>query len=108
MGPGDDLIVTSGCQQALVLWQRVLVRAGDKIAVEDPLYPGVKNLFLCAGAHVVGVRVGRDGIDLDNQQRVLEKERPKLLVVAPNFQNPTGATMPLAARKALLPMVRAA
>jgi DNA-binding transcriptional MocR family regulator len=108
MAPGDDLIVTSGCQQALDLLQRVLVRAGDKIAVEDPVYPGVKNLFLCAGAHVVGVQVGRDGIDLDDLQRVLERERPKLLVVTPNFQNPTGATMPLPARKALLQMVRAA
>ena len=108
MGPRDDLIVTSGCQQALDLLQRVLVRAGDKIAVEDPVYPGVKNLFLCAGAQVVGVPVGRDGIDLEALQRVLERERPKLLLVTPNFQNPTGATMPLAARKALLQMVRAA
>src|SRR5260370_11406109 len=108
MGPGDDLIVTSGCQQAVDLLQRVLVRAGDKIGVEEAVYPGVKNLFLCAGAHVVGVPVGRDGIDLDNLQRVLEKERPKLLVVTPNFHNPTGAPMPLAARKTLLQMVRAA
>ena len=57
MGPGDDLIVTSGCQQALDLLQRVLVRAGDKIAVEDPVYPGVKNLFLCAGAQVASYMI---------------------------------------------------
>jgi 2-aminoadipate transaminase len=108
MGPGDDLIITSGCQQALDLLQRVLVRAGDKIAVEDPVYPGVKNLFLCAGAQVVGVRMGLDGIDLEDLDRTLSEQRPKLLVVTPNFQNPTGATMPPQARKALLQMVRAA
>src|SRR5258708_2574540 len=108
MGPGDDLIVTSGCQQALDLLQRILVRAGDKVAVEDPVYPGVKNLFSRAGAQVTGVRVGPDGIDLDDLQRVIEREKPKLLVATPNFQNPTGATMPAHNRTALLQMVRAA
>src|SRR6266849_6647555 len=108
MGPADDLIVTSGCQQALDLLQRTLVRAGDKVAVEDPVYPGVKNLFLRAGAQVTGVRMGPDGIDLDDLQRVLDREKPKLLVVTPNFQNPTGATLPAHKRTALLQMVRAA
>ena len=108
MSPGDDLIVTSGCQQALDLLQRVLAPAGTKVAIEDPVYPGVKNLFLCAGAQVTGVRIGPDGMDLDDLERILERERPKLLVVTPNFQNPTGATMPPHSRKELLRMVRAA
>jgi 2-aminoadipate transaminase len=108
MGPGDDLIVTSGCQQALALLQRVLVRTGDIVAIEDPVYPGVKNLFASAGAQTAGVRMGLDGIDLDDLQRTIERERPKALVVTPNFQNPTGATLPLASRQALLRMTRAA
>jgi len=108
MGPGDDLIVTSGCQQALDLLQRALVRPGDTVAVEDPVYPGVKNLFLGAGAHLTGVRMGPDGIDLDDLRRVLERERPKLLIVTPDFQNPTGATMPAVSRKELVQMARAA
>ncbi|HTM51461.1 MAG TPA: PLP-dependent aminotransferase family protein [Bryobacteraceae bacterium] len=108
MSAEDDLIVTSGCQQALDLLQRSLVRPGDKVAVEDPVYPGVKNLFLRAGAQVAGVRMGRDGIDFDDLERVLETEKPKLLVVTPNFQNPTGATLPVEARRQLLERVRAA
>jgi 2-aminoadipate transaminase len=108
MGAGDDLIVTSGCQQALALLQRVLVRTGDTVAIEDPVYPGVKNLFSSAGAQTTGVRIGPDGIDLDDLQRTLERERPRALVVTPNFQNPTGATMPLAARQALLRIARSA
>ena len=108
MGPGDDLIVTSGCQQALDLLQRILAPAGTKVAIEDPVYPGVKNLFLSAGAQVAGVRIGSNGMDLEDLERILERERPKLLVVTPNFQNPTGATMPLQSRKELLRMVRAA
>ena len=108
MGPGDDLIVTSGCQQALDLLQRILVKSGDTVAMEDPVYPGVKNLFALAGAHAAGVRMGPDGIDLDDLQRTLDKDQPKVLVVTPNFQNPTGATMTLQSRKALLTMTRAA
>ena len=77
MGPGDDLIVTSGCQQALDLLQRILVKAGDTVAMEDPVYPGVKNLFALAGAHAAGVRIGPDGIDLDDLERTLDKDRPE-------------------------------
>ena len=108
MGPGDDLIVTSGCQQALDLLQRIIVKAGDTVAIEDPVYPGVKNLFSFAGARAVGVRIGADGIDLDDLARIFERDRPKALVITPNFQNPTGATMPLQARQTLLRMARAA
>lgn len=108
LAAGDDLMITSGVQQALDLLQRALIRGGDKVAVEDPVYPGVKNVFQCAGARLTGVRVGPDGIDLEDLERTLDTDRPKALVVTPNFQNPTGATMPLGARKALQQMARAA
>ena len=101
-GAGDDLIVTNGCQQALDLIGRVLLRPGDKVVVEDPVYSGVKSLFLAAGAQLIGVAVGADGMDVDALQNVLERERPRLIVVTSNFQNPTGATLPVAARAKLL------
>ena len=101
-GPGDDLIVTNGCQQALDLIGRVLLRPGDKVVVEDPVYPGLKSLFLEAGAQLIGVPVGADGVEVDALQSALERERPRLMVVTSNFQNPTGATLPVAARAALL------
>ena len=101
-GPGDDVMITNGCQQALDLIRRVLVRPGDRVGLEDPVYPGLKNLFLQAGADLCGVPVGAEGIDLERLQRV----RPKLLMVTPNFQNPTGATIPLESRKSILRMSR--
>jgi len=101
-GPGDDLIVTNGCQQALDLMVRVLVRAGDSVVAEDPVYTGVKNLVAGVGGRLVGVPVGSEGLDVGQLERVLERERPRFVVVTPNFQNPTGATLPLAARRALL------
>ena len=100
--PGDDLLVTNGCQQALYLLRRVLVRPGDTVALEDPVYPGLKNLFSGRHLRLLGVPVGPQGVDPDYLDRFLARERPRLLVVTPNFQNPTGATLPLAARQALL------
>jgi len=100
--PGDDLIVTNGCQQSLDLIGRVLLRPGDKVVVEDPVYPGLKSLFLEAGAQLIGVPVGAGGIDIEQLTAALDRERPRLIVVTSNFQNPTGATLPIAARAALL------
>jgi 2-aminoadipate transaminase len=106
--PGDDLIITNGCQQALDLIGRVLLRPGDTVAVEDPIYTGLKNLLTGMGAQLCGVPVGPEGIDPAQLERVLERERPRFLVVTSNFQNPTGATLPLPARHAILSAARKA
>src|SRR3954454_14826656 len=106
-GPGDDLIITNGCQQALDLIGRVLVRPGDAVALEDPVYPGLKNLLTGMGAQLLGIPVGPHGIDIAQLDRVL-RERPRFIVVTSNFQNPTGATLPLAARLELLESAAAA
>jgi 2-aminoadipate transaminase len=106
--PGDDLIITNGCQQALDLIGRVLLRPGDTVAVEDPVYTGLKNLLTGMGARLVGIPVGTEGMDVAQVERLLERERPRFLVVTTNFQNPTGATMPLAARRGLLEAASAA
>jgi 2-aminoadipate transaminase len=105
-GPGDDLIVTNGCQQALDLIGRVLLKPGDCVAVEDPVYTGLKNLLAGTGAQLAGIPVGADGIDIAHLERVLEREQPRFLVVTSNFQNPTGATLPMASRRALLEAAR--
>lgn len=107
-GSDDDLVITNGCQQALDLLGRVLLRAGDAVVVEDPIYPGLKNLLAGMGVRLVGIPVTQDGLDVTQLSRVLENERPRLIVVTPNFQNPTGATMPVAARLALIDSARAA
>ena len=107
-GPEDDLIVTNGCQQALDLIGRVLLRPGDAVAVEDPVYGGIKNLLAGMGARLVGIPLGPEGLDVSHLARVLERESVRCLVVTPNFQNPTGLTLPLAARHELLEAARAA
>jgi len=98
----DDLIVTNGCQQALDLLARVLLRPGDSVVAEDPVYTGLKNLLAGMGANLIGIPVGADGLDVSRLERVLSREKPRFIVVTPNFQNPTGATLGLADRRALI------
>ena len=100
--PSDDVMVTSGCQQALDLIRRVLVQPGEKILVEEPVYPGLKNLFLEAGAELTGIPVHAGGMDLAQVERSLAKSRYKALVVTSNFQNPTGATLSREGRESIL------
>jgi 2-aminoadipate transaminase len=111
-GPDDDILITSGCQQAFDLMQRVLASHGETVLLEDPVYPGLRNVFLRGGARVagipVGVPIGEQGVDVDTLARMMEKERPRLVVLTPNFQNPTGTTMPEASRLAVLAMARRA
>ena len=103
----DDILITNGCQQALDLLRRALVRPGEKVALEEPVYPGLKNLFLEAGADLIGIPTGTDGIDLYALQRAFDSGA-RVLVITPSFQNPTGATVPSANRVEVCRMARAA
>ncbi len=105
----DDVVITNGCQQSLDLIQRILcTNNGSTVLIEDPVYSGLRNVFVTGGTRVVGVPVGPQGIDIDALARAIQRERPRALVVTPNFQNPTGATLPLAARQAILRLTREA
>jgi 2-aminoadipate transaminase len=108
MRPGDDLMITSGCQQALDLVRGVLLRPGDRVVVEEPVFPGLKNLFVKGGAELVGIPVNADGVDLLQLERALAKAAAKAVVVTSNFQNPTGATLSRDARTTVLRLARAA
>jgi DNA-binding transcriptional MocR family regulator len=106
-GDDDDILITNGCQQAVDILRRALTQPGMKVAIEEPVYPGLRNLFVDAGAELIGVPVTGEGIDLYALQRALSAGA-KVVVVTPSFQNPTGATIPAAARTALAAMTRAA
>jgi 2-aminoadipate transaminase len=99
---GDDVLITTGCQQALDLIQRVLTPAGSAVVVEDPVYHGVRQVFSRDGIRLAGVSIERDGINVEQVARVVAEMRPQILVITPTFQNPTGATVPVEARKRLL------
>jgi 2-aminoadipate transaminase len=98
----DEILVTHGCQQSLDLLRRALISPGDTVVCENPTYTGLWNVFESPGVRLIGVPVGAEGLDLDALEGLLEQTRVKLIFCSPNFQNPTGYTLPLAARKRLL------
>lgn len=103
--PADDIVVTNGCQQAVDLLRRALVRPGDLVAIEEPVYPGLRNLFLESGAELIGVSVGPEGAEPASLRRAFEAGA-RIAVLTPSFQNPTGATIPAPNRRAIVEMAR--
>lgn len=98
----NDLLITTGSQQAIDLLARVLVEPGEGIAVESFNYPAALQAFRFAGARLVEVPTDAQGMDVDRLEPILQADRPRVLYVVPNFANPTGAVMPLARRLRLL------
>ncbi|MCQ2413961.1 MAG: PLP-dependent aminotransferase family protein, partial [Clostridia bacterium] len=96
----DDLIVVSGGQQGIELCAKCLVNEGDTVIVEQPSFIGATNAFRSYGAHLVGVPVKDDGMDLDALESALaENKNVKLIYVIPTFQNPMGVTMSVETRQ---------
>ncbi len=88
----DNVLITSGSQQALDLLGKVFINPGDRILVENPTYLGALQAWNTYGAEYVPVHSDEDGIDPDHLERAF-RISPKLLYIIPNFQNPTGVTL---------------
>jgi len=105
----ENLLVTDGCQQSLDIISKAFVRPGDTVILENPTYPGAMAIFNGARARCLGVPVQTRpepgttlGIDLEALEATLAANRVKLIVLTPDFQNPTGTSMPLASRRKVL------
>ncbi|MFC8527836.1 PLP-dependent aminotransferase family protein [Nocardia sp. NPDC057227] len=97
----EDIIITQGIQQALDMVGRVLLRPGDCVAIENPCYPLVRELFRSLGAEVVGVDVDPEGMRVD-----LLPDRARIVYVTPSHQFPLGMPMSLGRRQDLLEWAR--
>ena len=98
----DDLIITSGGQQANELSCKVLLNEGDTLLCESPSFIGSLNAFRSYNVNLVGVDMEEDGINIEKLENALKTEKNvKILYLIPNFQNPTGRTMSFAKRKAV-------
>jgi DNA-binding transcriptional MocR family regulator len=100
--PSDDLIVTNGCQQALDLLARILVEENTPVLLEDPVYHGLLRVFGRARVQLLPVPVTGAGVDLNALERLATQHRPRLLVLTPDFQNPTGGSLSLDQRRAVI------
>ncbi len=102
----EQVILTTGAQAALDLVARVVLDPGDLAWVEDPGYGGARGALLAAGAKLAAVPVDREGIDVEAGEERCRDAR--LVVVTPSHQFPTGVTMSLSRRLALLAWARKA
>jgi GntR family transcriptional regulator / MocR family aminotransferase len=102
----EQIILTAGAQGALDLVARVLLDPGDLAWVEDPGYGGAHGALMAAGAKLAPVPVGWEGLDVESGRQFFPKAR--LAIVTPSHQFPTGVTMSLSQRLALLEWAREA
>jgi len=98
----DELIVTTGSQQALDLVGKTLLDPQDTVLVESPTFLATIQCFRLYGPTVMGVPVDEDGVDVDALEQMIQQHRPKLVYLVPTFGNPSGAMTSLPRRLRVL------
>ncbi len=99
----DNILITSGSQQALDLLGRIFINRGDRILVESPTYLGALQAWNAYGAEYVPVPIDKQGMNTEYLENAL-RTGPKFIYVLPNFQNPSGVTLSLERRQILVEM----
>jgi DNA-binding transcriptional MocR family regulator len=107
LGP-DDFVVTTGCQEAVVLSLRAIARPGDTIAVESPTFYGTLQAIRSLGLRALEIPTHPEtGISLESLEMAIEQFAVKGVVIAPNASNPLGYVMPDERKMALLRLLDA-
>jgi DNA-binding transcriptional MocR family regulator len=103
----EQMVITTGCTQALHGMIRLLAQPGDIVACEAPAYYATLEMLGDTGIRVLPIPVrNSQGVDLDLVATLFERYRPKFFVVCSTLSNPSGATMPNEARRALVEICR--
>ncbi|UCH60270.1 MAG: PLP-dependent aminotransferase family protein [Anaerolineales bacterium] len=97
----DNVLITSGSQQALDLLGKIFINRGDRILVESPTYLGALQAWNAYGAEYITVPMDKQGMNTAALEEAL-RSGPKFIYVLPNFQNPTGVTLALERRHKLV------
>jgi DNA-binding transcriptional MocR family regulator len=89
----DELVITSGAQQAIALTARATLEPGDVALVESPTFIGMMTALRGSGARVIGVPVDEEGMDIDALEHLLGRHEVKLVGLQTACQNPTGRSL---------------
>ena len=100
----DNLIVTTGSQQALDLLGKTLISPGDKVIVEGPTFLATIQCFRLYGAELISAPIDGNGVKTDELEKLIAEHQPKFVYLIPTFGNPSGAMLSLERRKAVLEM----
>ncbi|MBF2348852.1 PLP-dependent aminotransferase family protein [Listeria marthii] len=98
----EQILITSGAQQALFLITQCLLKPGDAVAIESPSYFYSLSLFQSAGLRIFALPMDEDGVIISELRDLYHKHRVKMVFVNPTFQNPTGLVMGTKRRKELV------
>ncbi len=98
----DQLIVTTGSQQALDLLGKTMISPGDKVIVEGPTFLATIQCFRLYGAQLISAPVDGSGVDTEQLEQLIAEHRPKMVYLIPTFGNPSGAMLSLERRKRVL------
>lgn len=98
----ETVHVVSGAQQGLDLVAKAVLNPGDTAVVESPGYPGARACFMARGCHVLSLSRDEDQLDPSVLREFLNRAKPRLIYVNPDFHNPTGTSYSHACRRALL------
>ena len=98
----ENIQIISGAQQGIDIVCKGLINYSDVVFVEEPTYNGALEVFKSRGAKVISIPMLDDGIDIGILKLKLEKIKPKLIYVMPNFQNPTGISYSTYKKKKLI------
>jgi DNA-binding transcriptional MocR family regulator len=105
----EDMVITTGAQQALDLVGKIFIDPGDLIAVEAPAYVGALTAFSAYEPRYLQIDIDDDGMIVDQLEHALIRgERPKFVYTCPNFGNPSGVTLSYERRKQLVALCREA
>ena len=108
-GDVEDIVVTTGAQQALDLIGKIFIDPGDLIAVEAPAYVGALTAFGAYQPRYLTIDLDEDGMLVEQLEEALVRgERPKFVYTVPNFGNPAGVTMSYERRQRLVTLCREA
>lgn len=103
----DQLMITSGSQQAIDLTGRLLLDEGDTIICESPTYLAAINAFKTYDARFIEVEMDEDGMIMDAlEKRLQENPHAKFIYTIPDFQNPSGRTLSLERRKRMIELAK--
>jgi 2-aminoadipate transaminase len=98
----EQLIVTTGSQQALDLIGKTLINPGDKVIVEGPTFLATIQCFRLYGAELISAPIDGDGVQTDRLEALIAEHRPKFVYLIPTFGNPSGGLLSLERRRKIL------
>jgi len=102
----DDIVVTSGCMEALVLCLKAVTKPGDTVAIESPTYFGIFQAIQSLGLKIVEAPTDpKNGVIVDQLEAILDAHEVKACLFVPNFNNPLGSCMPDDQKKRLVELL---